>query len=295
MTVVVRVVRERQVELITQRQQTGHRRFRRAVHADCAVFIEVHKAESLIHLIVNDGEIELVVLRDALPVFDTGAAEWVDAELQARFLDSGHIDDFCKPLDKRLHQIFFLNAAARPGLVQRDALHLFQAVRQQFVSAVFDHFGDVGVCRAAVRFWVVFDAAIVRWVVRRGDDDAIGLRAAAFVMLKNGIRNRRRRRITVVLLHDDIDAVGGQHFQHGDNRRLGERVRIFTDITRPGDAVFRTLFGDRLGYRQNVRLVKTVARGAPTVAGRTEFHRVFRITHFRLQHVVLRGELGDVD
>ncbi|CCJ87939.1 hypothetical protein BN133_4316 [Cronobacter dublinensis 582] len=262
--VVVRVVGERQIELIAQRQQARHRGFRGAVHTDSAVFIEVHKAESLIHLIVNEGEIELVVLRDALPVFDAGAAQRVDAKLQARFLDSGHVDDLRQPFDKRLHQIFFLNTTARPGVIQRNTFHAFQAVRQQRVCAVFDHFGDVGIRRAAVRR-VVFDAAVVR-ARRRRDDDAVSLRAAAFVVFKDGVRDRRRRRITVVVLHDDIDAVRRQHFQHGDKRRLGERVRIFTDVARPGDAVFGALFGNRLGDSQNVRLVKTVTGGAAAVA-----------------------------
>ncbi len=55
--VIIRVVGECQVEFITQRQQTCHRAFGGAVHADRAVFIEMHKAERLIDMIVNDSEV----------------------------------------------------------------------------------------------------------------------------------------------------------------------------------------------------------------------------------------------
>ena len=71
-TVIIRIVSERQIELIAQRQQPCHRALRRAVHANGAVFIKVHKAEGLIDMIVDDSQIEFVVLGDAFPVFDTG-------------------------------------------------------------------------------------------------------------------------------------------------------------------------------------------------------------------------------
>lgn len=58
-TVIIRVVSKRQIELITQCQQARHRTLGGAVHTDRTVFIEVHKAEGLIDLIVNDGQVEL--------------------------------------------------------------------------------------------------------------------------------------------------------------------------------------------------------------------------------------------
>ena len=124
----------------------------------------MHKAEGLIHLIVNNGQIELVVLANALPVFDTGPAQRIDAQRQAGFLDCGHIDDIRQPLNERLHQILFFNVARSQRRVQRNAFHALQARGQQFVGAVFHHFGDVGISRAAV--WrIVLDTTIFRRVV----------------------------------------------------------------------------------------------------------------------------------
>jgi hypothetical protein len=45
----------------------------------------VHKAEGLIDVIVDDGQIELVVPGDTLPVFDTGPAQRIDPELRPAF------------------------------------------------------------------------------------------------------------------------------------------------------------------------------------------------------------------
>ncbi len=293
-TVIVWIVSKGQIELVAQRQQASHRTLGGAVHTDRAIFVEVHKAEGLIDLIVNDGQIQLVEFGNAFPVLDTGAAQRIDAQLQPGFLDRGHVDDLGQPFDKRLNQIFLGHAARGHGFVKRHALNPFQARRQQSVGTIFDDPGHIGVGWPPVRR-VIFDAAIFRRVVRRGNDDAVSLRAALLVVLEDSIRYRRRWRIAVVLLHDDIDAVGSQHFQHGDKRRLGERVSILTDIARPGDAVFSALFSNRLRNSQNVRFVEAMAYRTAAVAGGAKFYRMFAIAHFRLQHVVLRGKLSDVN
>lgn len=162
-TVIVRSL-AKAVELVTQRQQTGHSTLRGAVHADHAVFIEVHKAEGLINLIVNDSQVKLVERRNTFPVFDTGTAQRINAQFQARFLDSRHIDDIGQPFDKRLHQILLFHVTGCQCGIQRNAFHTFQAISQQRVRAIFNHFGHVGISRATV--WrIVFDTAIFRWVM----------------------------------------------------------------------------------------------------------------------------------
>ena len=219
-TVVIRIVGEGQIELIAQRQQTRHRTLGGAVHADRAIFIQVHKAERLIDLIVNDGQIQLVVLADAFPVFDTRTAQRIDAQFQARLLNSRHIDDIRQPFNKWLYQVLLFHVAGSQRGVERNTLHTLQTGGQQFISAVLHHFSHVGISRAAV--WrVVLDTAIFRRVVRRGDDDTIRQRAAFFVMHQNRVGNRRRRGETVVFLNDHINTVRRQHFQHGNEGRFG--------------------------------------------------------------------------
>ncbi len=70
------------------------------------------------------------MLGDALPVLDARATQGIDAQGQACFLDGGHIDNIRQPFNKRLHQIFSGDVAARPRLVQRNAFHRRQAFRQ---------------------------------------------------------------------------------------------------------------------------------------------------------------------
>ncbi len=179
----------------------------------------MHKAESLIDRIVNDGQIELVVFSDALPVRHAGAAKRIDADFQACFFNRVHIHYLRQSFNVRLDQIFFLDMTAGPRLIERQTLHLFQVALNQLVGAIFHHFGDIGVGRAAVRR-IIFDAAIFRRVVGRRNHNAVSLRAARFIVLKNRVGDRRRRRIAVILLHNHINAVGRQHFKHGDNGGL---------------------------------------------------------------------------
>ena len=70
---------------------------------------------------------------------------------------------------------------------------------------------------------------------------------------------------------------------------------IFADIARTGDPVFRTIFRNGLGDGQDMRFVEVVARRAAAMARGAEFYRMLRITDFRLQHVVLSSQLGDVN
>ncbi len=181
----------------------------------------------------------------------------------------------------------FLNTSAGPGFAQWQTLNLFQAVSDQLVSAIFHHFGHVGISRSAVR-WVVLDTAIFRWVMRRRDNDAISLCASRFVMLENRIGNSRRWRIAVILLHNDIHAVRCQYFQHGDDSGLGERVRVFTDVARASNAVLLTLFSNCLRNSQNMHFVEALASCAAAMAGGAKFHRMFRIAQLGLKDIILR-------
>jgi len=81
----------------------------------------------------------------------------------------------------------------------------------QGVGPVLDPFCDHGVSWPTMR-WVVFDAAVLRRIVRGGDDDAVGQsRAPAPVVGENGVGDDRGRRVAAILVHHDLDAMGRQH------------------------------------------------------------------------------------
>ncbi len=254
----------------------------------------MHKAEGLIDVIVDDSQVELVVPGNTFPVFDTGPAQRIDPELEAGFLNCRHVDDIRQPFDKRLHQILLFDMTGCQCRVEGEAPDALQTRGQQFVSAILDHFGDVGIRRAAVRR-VVLDTAIFRRVMRRRNHDAVRQRTAFFVVHQDGIGNGRRRGKTVVFLHDNINAVGCQHFQNRNKGRFGERVGIFTYVAGTGNPVLRAVFRNRLSDRQNMLLIEVMAPCAATMARGAKLHRMLRVARFRLQYVVLRGQLSDVN
>ena len=293
-TVVVWVIGKGQIELVAQRQQPRHRTLGGAVHADCTIFVEMHKAESLINVIVNDSQVQVVVLSNTLPVFDTGTAQRIDTQRQTRFLDRRHVYDVSQSFNKRLNQILLFHMTRCQRSVQRHTLHALQTGRQQRVGSVFHHFGDIGVCRTTV--WrVVFNAAIFRRVVGRRDHNAVSQRAAFFVVDQDSVRYSRGWRKAVIFLHDDVNAVRRQHFQYRDKSRFRQRVGILAHIARTSNPVFRTFFSNRLGDSQNMRLVKTMTTCTAAMSGRTELNSVLSVPCRWFQYIVLCRQLGDVN
>ena len=293
-TVIVRIVGKGQIELVTQRQQSRHRAFGGAVHTDCAIFVEMHKAESLINVIVNDSQVQVVVLGNTLPVFDTGTAKRIDAQRQARFLDRRHVDDVGQSFNKRLNQVLLFYMTRCQRSIQRHTLHALQTISQQSVSPVFHHFGDVSICRTTV--WrVVFNATIFRRIVGRRDHNAVSQRAAFFVVDQDSIRHGRGWRKAVIFLHDDVHAVRCQHFQYRDKSRFRQRVGILAHVARASDPVFRTFFSNRLSDSQNMRLVKTMTTCTAAMSGRTELDGVLSVPCRWFQYIVLCRQLGDVN
>ncbi|CNT60362.1 Uncharacterised protein [Salmonella enterica subsp. enterica serovar Bovismorbificans] len=70
---------------------------------------------------------------------------------------------------------------------------------------------------------------------------------------------------------------------------------VFPHIAGAGNAIFRPLFSNRLGDRQNMRFVETVTTCAAAMAGSAKFHGMFCIPCLRFQYIILRRQLGDVN
>jgi hypothetical protein len=72
-------------------------------------------------------------------------------------------------------------------------------------------------------------------------------------------------------------------------------VGIFTYVAGTGNPVLRAVFRNRLSDRQNMLLIEVMAPCAATMARGAKLHRMLRVARFRLQYVVLRGQLSDVN
>src|SRR5437899_11291427 len=100
-----------------------------------------------------------------------------------------------------------------------DALYVRVSRAQQRVCALLNPIRHVAICRSAVR-WVVLESAVLRRVMRRGDDDAVSEPiGAAAVMHQDYPRNRRSRRHAVAALNERLDSVPCKDLERSALRR----------------------------------------------------------------------------
>src|SRR5262249_17471623 len=146
----------------------------------------------------------------------------------------------------------FLTCAPRLHRCSKGhALYTGILFSQQRVGTILDPLGHVGIGWTAIG-WVILEATVLRRVVRRRDDDAVGqMFFAATVVDENSVRDNRRRSYPVVLLNDGFDFVGGQHLQRGALRRPRHRVGVLADVERSVSALAAPVIANRLGDGEN--------------------------------------------
>ncbi len=125
---------------------------------------------------------ELVLLGDARPVGDAGAAQWIDGQLEGGAGERREVDDVAEVVDVGGDVVVAVSGVGGEGFGEGEALDALQLVGDELVGAVLDPLGGGRVGGAAVG-WVVLEAAVVGWVVRGRDDDAVGLRLAVLAAL----------------------------------------------------------------------------------------------------------------
>ena len=293
--IVVRVAGEGHVEPLAQADQALHGVRRGRVHADLPVPVDGHEAEGRIDLGIHHFQVQLVVLGDGRPVAHAGTAQWVDAQAQIGAADHVEVDDICQVGDIAAHVVVALGGRRRQRLLVVHALDASQVRRQQLVGLGLDPLGHVAVGRAAVGR-VVLEAAALRWVVRRGDDDAVGQALlAATVVAEDGMGHRRGRGVLVVLAQHHLHAIGGQHFQGAGGGRGGQRVGVGTDEQRAVDAFLLAIQADGLGDRQHVVFVEAQFERSAAVARGAEGHALGRHRGVGTAGVVSGQQAGDID
>src|SRR5262249_10961025 len=179
----------------------------------------------------------------------------------------------------RQHEIFLVRGSGLDGHGERYPLHATVSTAQQFVGAVLDPLGDVGVGGGAIG-WGVLEAAILGGVVWRGYDDAVReVLLAAAIVDENGSRNDRRWRHAIVTLDDGLYPVGRQHLQCGALGRRGQSVRVLAHVEGTGRALSAPVIADGLSDGEDVGLrERATQRRAPVSAG-AEADQLVRVTH----------------
>ena len=144
------------------------------------------------------------------------------------------------------------------GALIRHPRHALHVRRHKGVRCFFHLGRDIGIGRAAMRR-IVFVAAVLGWIMRRRDDDAVGKAARpALVVAQDRVRDHGRRRVAAAIVDHDVDAVGGKHFDRAHQRRFGQRVGVDADEQRAGQPGFAAVVADRLRGRQDVVFVEGV-------------------------------------
>ena len=134
--------------------------------------IDRHERESRIDVRVHDRDINPVTFRDRLPIADGCASKRIDPDLHTRRADGFQVDHIGKVFHVGSDKVLGVRGRGFEGSLEIDSLNAFVALREQFVRAVLNPVGDVGVGRSSVRR-IVFEPAIGGRVVRRSDNDAV--------------------------------------------------------------------------------------------------------------------------
>ena len=242
MAVRIGVVAGGKVELRAGVDKRGHSIRRGTIHADLAVRIQGHKAESGIHLWIHHGHVELVVVSDGLPIIHGGATHGISADAQAGIFNGLHIHHILKVSHVVVH-VVVLHAALVQHARDRCPLHAFQPGAQVLVRAASNPIGGLSIGRSTGRR-VVFEAAIAGRIMGRGNHNAIGARVG-----QDGMADRRGRRVAAALIDANLHPIGQQHLKGGDHGRFGQRVGISADENRPSNALFRAVIHNGLGNR----------------------------------------------
>src|SRR5262249_42887733 len=131
----------------------------------------------------------------------------------------------------------------------------------------FYPFGDVSVRRSAMGR-IVFETAESRRVMRWCDDDTVRETAFAIAIVgENRVRDNRSRRVTVVSIDHDFDAIRREHLQSACKSGLRKRVRIEADVERPVNVLLLAIKANRLRDSENVRLIEPVIERGTAMPG----------------------------
>ncbi len=109
------------------------------------------------------------------------------------------------------------------------------------------------------------------------------------------VRDRRRRGVPVAVVDQHRHVVGRQHLDRGGPGRLREPVGVAAEEQRAVVPLLLAVVADRLGGREDVRLVeRRTQRGAAMAAG-AEGHLLVHVVGVGDARVVGRHQVGDVD
>ena len=224
-----------------------------------------------------------------------GAAERVNRELEAGGANGLHIDDVAQVSDVRQDEVVPVRRVRAESSLEPHPFYAGIAAPQKVIGAVLDPPGHVDIGRTSVSR-VVLEAAVLRRVMRRGDDNAVGeLLASPAIVDEDRVRDDRRRRHPVVLLDDGVHAVGGEDFERRALGGPGKRVRIPPHEQRAIGALQAPEVADGLGDGQNMGFVERAAQRRAAMPAGPEAHSLFGVVEIGPAFEIFAFEAGQID
>src|SRR6185312_10216259 len=114
-----------------------------------------------------------VLLSDARPVSHAGATERIHSEVQLAGGNRLKIDDLSQFPDIAGDVVVLARCARLQRLLEEHSLYALQSICNQSVGAFLNPLCRRGIGWSA-RGWVVFEAAILRRIMRGRDNNAVG-------------------------------------------------------------------------------------------------------------------------
>ena len=260
--------------------------------------VEWHEPELRVDGGVADRKVKPKTLRDRRPVGDTGSAERIDAQPEAGFADGRHVDHRVKVANIGPDEI--VGRCARARSLERHALYRLPTGRQQPIRFRPDPAGHVRVRRTSVGR-VVLEAAVLGWVVRRGDHDPVRQTIAAAqvapapVVGEDRVRDHRGRRVPIDGIDPNTHVMRREHLQCRSERRLRQGVRVPADEQRAVRPLRLSVAADRLRRCDDVRLVERRRERRSAMARCPERDPLSRDSRIRAEVVVRADESLDID
>ncbi len=224
--VVIRVAREGDIEAVPQGYEPLHGKRGRGVHSDLAVPIHGHKSKGRINVAVDDGEVQPVALGNKRPTMDAGATQRINANVELGRANGVHVEHVREVIYIGIEIVVPVRRLGAERFLDWNPFDSRKPFLKKLVGFRLDPI-SYGLFRRAASGWIVFEAAVMRWIVRRGYNDAIrepGLSPA--VVRKNRMGDNGSGRVFLSSSDHHLHAVGRQHLQRGGKRGNGERVGV---------------------------------------------------------------------
>jgi len=109
------------------------------------------------------------------------------------------------------------------------------------------------------------------------------------------VRNDGSRRVSAIVIHHDLDAIGSQHLEDAGKGRLGQSMCIHTQVQRAGNTLHLAVFVNGLCNSHDMDFVKASLEGCAPMSRCSKRYALFAYIRIRLFCIVRRDQTRNVD